>query len=974
MRGSWRVLPLLLLHSVAGAADTDVPAVPRPRVLHDQLRLDLYCREPQIATPVALDVDARGRVWVIESNTHFQQPHYDRHPTDRILILQGTREDGGVAQLTTFTDGLTHAMGLAWRGPGKLFLATRRDIMLLEDTDGNDRADKKTYLARLESNGKYPHTGLTGFAFDELGWVYFAMGENLAVPYRLVGADGKSLSGGPDGGSIFRMRADGSDLTRWAIGFWNTFHLAFDEFGRLFAVDNDPDSRPPCRLLHIVRGGDYGYRRWLGRRGLHPFTSWNGEIRGTLPMVAGTGEAPSGVVAYERNRSLNPAALEGSGLPDDLRGTLLVTSWGDHRIESYKLERRGASYHSVPRPIVVGDEMFRPVGMAVARDGSVYFSDWVDKEYNVHGKGRVWRLSRADPEKVRPDASATPSGNGPVGLPYDRLLSSGARWQRDTATRALVEKPAGGSIARRLLETSTSAQSRYHALVVLANRRELEGEPLDRALRDAAPEVRAAAIRLLRDTSPARSGAAVLLLLDDPDPAVRVEAMLALAGPFPTDMPLADPAPAAQLDRGQLEAAIEHLRGQLLQSDPFILGAALAAISNIVDTKALVKMATEAPPEHSAVYLLALRRKGNAAASAPLSKFLESPDPALRRAAMQWIGEEKLVHYAAEVDAALSHGPVTRALLDAYLATKSLLTNISPEVQDGMERDIFLSKIVMDREKSDDFRAIALRCMAPTHAILTGEVLEQLIRDPKSASSELKLEALRSLSESSIPGSLDLLKTMAADEQTPITLRREAIIGLARFLPGIEKDLRAAGQGDEGLQKEIERALRLHRARDDQGHAARPARSFAGLNITSLAGGRPAEGELLFNYPTGTKCSSCHRVRGRGGNAGPDLSTAGRMAPQKLLESILSPSKEIAPQFATWVVVTKAGVKTGIIAGEDADGTILLAQADGTSERIPPGDVISRETSAASFMPEDLVAALTVEELRDLLAYLTSLK
>ncbi len=75
--------------------------------------------------------------------------------------------------------------------------------------------------------------------------------------------------------------------------------LHFDVFGRLFTVDNDPDSRPPCRLLHIVPGGDYGYRYRNGRAGLHPFTAWNGELPGTLPMIAGTGEAPSGLLTCE---------------------------------------------------------------------------------------------------------------------------------------------------------------------------------------------------------------------------------------------------------------------------------------------------------------------------------------------------------------------------------------------------------------------------------------------------------------------------------------------------------------------------------------------------------------------------------------------------------------------------------------------------------------------------------------------------
>ena len=98
-------------------------------------------------------------------------------------------------------------------------------------------------------------------------------------------------------------------------------------------------------------------------------------------MVAGTGEAPSGVVEYDRDN-----------LPDDYRGTLLVTSWGDHRIEHYRLRPHGASFRATMKPVVAGGDDFRPVGIAIAPDGSVYISDWVDKSYTLHGKGRIWRL------------------------------------------------------------------------------------------------------------------------------------------------------------------------------------------------------------------------------------------------------------------------------------------------------------------------------------------------------------------------------------------------------------------------------------------------------------------------------------------------------------------------------------------------------------------------------------------------------
>ena len=237
----------------------------------------------------------------------------------------------------------------------------------LVDSDGDGKADERRSILRLETKGDYPHNGLAGFATDGLGYMYIGLGENLGADYRLVGTDGRAISGGGEGGSLFRFRPDGTDLTLWATGFWNPHASCVDAFGRMFTVDNDPDDRPPCRLLHIIPGGDYGYRFRNGRRGIHPFTAWDGELPGTLPMVCGTGEAPSGIIAYESD-----------AFPEEYRGS---SAW----------HRRGAiigSTASVPKPkgtsltaklepIIVGGENFRPVGVALAPDGSVFFTDWV---------------------------------------------------------------------------------------------------------------------------------------------------------------------------------------------------------------------------------------------------------------------------------------------------------------------------------------------------------------------------------------------------------------------------------------------------------------------------------------------------------------------------------------------------------------------------------------------------------------------
>ena len=116
--------------------------------------------------------------------------------------------------------------------------------------------------------------------------------------------------------------------------------MAVDPFGRLLAVDNDPHSHPPCRLLHVVPGGDYGFKYLNGAQGLHPFTGWNGETPGSLPMAAALGEAPSGIVTYEADQ-----------LPGDYQGSLLTTSWGDHRLERTRLEAHGAVVSRAARTV-----------------------------------------------------------------------------------------------------------------------------------------------------------------------------------------------------------------------------------------------------------------------------------------------------------------------------------------------------------------------------------------------------------------------------------------------------------------------------------------------------------------------------------------------------------------------------------------------------------------------------------------------
>ncbi len=376
---------LLFLHS--SAAKTADPVS-----LNPQYAIELFASEPDIVTPIGATIDSKNRLLVIESHTHFPPENYSGPKHDRLQLIEDTDGDGRADRFRTFYSDLHATMSVRRGNDDWVYVAERNQVFRIRDGDGDDVAETREPIANLISKGDYPHNGLGGLALDGHGNLYFGLGENLGEPYQLTAADGSTHAGGNEGGAVFRCTLNGQKLERVAIGFWNPFGLCFDPSGRLFAVDNDPDSRPPCRLLHVVPTADYGYQMRFGRSGKHPLQAWNGELPGTLPMAAGTGEAPSAVVPFD--------------------GSLWTTSWGDNRVECFTLATHGASCKAHGTITVQGDQLFRPVDFAVAQDGSLFITDWVDRSYNIHGKGRIWRLRKtvgpSIPAVVPPPAAWLP--------------------------------------------------------------------------------------------------------------------------------------------------------------------------------------------------------------------------------------------------------------------------------------------------------------------------------------------------------------------------------------------------------------------------------------------------------------------------------------------------------------------------------------------------------------------------------------
>ncbi len=953
----WPLLVLLLGASQSHPPNVSFAADQLPRSLDDRIVIELFAEAPDIVTPIGMVVDSRGRVLVIESHTHFRPDEYDGPETDRIRAFEDTNGDGRADRITTFFEGTHQTMSLALADDDSLFVATRREVFRLRDEDGDGVADSRTQIATLKTDGDYPHNGLSGLALDNFGHIYFSLGENLGASFDLVGSDGTTVSGGGEGGSIFRCRTDGSNLKRFATGFWNTFSLAFDAYGNLFAVDNDPDSRPPCRLLHVVSGGDYGYRFRNGRTGLHPFTSWNGELPGTLPMVAGTGDAPSGVIAYEFG-----------AFPPDFQGNLLVTSaWIHHRIERHQLHRDGASFRSTSEVLIQGDDRFRPIDIAAAPDGSLLVTDWVDPSYNVHRQGRIWRI------RARENAS---SDNKPSSNDLRSQLANPDIRVRHKAAEQLVSIDNQSSSMAEELRKLKDPRARVAIAGALATGRSSDNETLHEMMQhDESDEVRAAIVRLL----PTKDVDWIGIVRSDDSPIVQ----------------------AAALRRAHVgandDAGLRTVLDMLNDNDAFIRQAARDALIRSPEVLAALSWEELNAKELRGI-MLAARSANFDGFRKLLGSLLSNPDQDVRFIATQWIGEEGLQEFRKLLEDSLSAEVTDGAILKATLTSLALLDGKSPK---DAERggDKYLASLLDRTDLSRSTLIEVIRLLPANHAALTAGRLKALLT---SDDPSLQIEAVRALRESDIGTRNELLFEVASDVTRLVDVRAEAVVGLSAANTGrVAQLVSLTGDRESAIRREALRSLfgatlsvsqqqtlrdrapstddedaLVHRLIDPAWRPERAAHDDIDGWLSRISdSGDVAAGQRVFFHPRLAACGRCHRVAGRGAAIGPELTFIARsMDRRKLLETILQPSREIAPHYQTWAIETTDGKSLTAMLIRRGGAKSTYADRDGKTFELANDEIDVHIPQPLSIMPEGLLDNLTSREAADLLEYLTELR
>jgi glucose/arabinose dehydrogenase len=250
--------------------------------------------------------------------------------------------DGSAETITPFADGFTLLIGIVWHD-SEIYCASSGKVEALRDSNGDGRADERRLVVDdLPSMVLMPHSN-NGLAFGPDGRLYFGVGATT----------NGQVEQHPLAASILSIKPDGSDLKVFARGLGNSFDVAFNSRGELFAGGNAPGDE----FNHVVEGGHYGYPYFYGD------PPKVGGIRGPVVNFP-PHSVPTGVTFYA-----------GDTYPREFYDNGFLTLW--QRGEIARIEVAQATNGSyLSRTTTFGSGFLYPIDAITGPDGNLYVADF----------------------------------------------------------------------------------------------------------------------------------------------------------------------------------------------------------------------------------------------------------------------------------------------------------------------------------------------------------------------------------------------------------------------------------------------------------------------------------------------------------------------------------------------------------------------------------------------------------------------
>ena len=337
-------------------------------------------------------------------------------------------------------------------------------------------------------------------------------------------------------------------------------------------------------------------------------------------------------------------------------------------------------------------------------------------------------------------------------------------------------------------------------------------------------------------------------------------------------------------------------------------------------------------------------------------------------------------------------------VVEALLRLKGVDVNASPQLKSavlrhlethrGTEKYVDLVRRIKVRGVEDELMRLAVRDSAATMGVQAATLLlewdetERFSRLFSGDDPTVGTKAVEVLGFVGNRQALDLLQPLVTSE-VKRSVRVAAAIALGRNRNGQQFLLELVEQGSLPPDLKFTVANALYGSQDPRIRAE--VAKYLQLPIAANSKPLPPIAELVkltgnsFNgaklFQTTATCAKCHKVNGQGKEVGSDLSEIGsKLSREAFFVSILDPSAGISHNYETYMLILDSGnIVSGLMVNR-TDTSITIRTAEAIDKKIATEKIDELVKSTVSLMPADIQKMLNVQDLVDVVEYLTTLK
>ncbi len=961
--------------SVADLPDANPDAELKSFVVPEGFEVNLFAAEPMIQKPVQMNWDAHGRLWVVTSSTY---PHIKpgEAAKDQVVVLEDTDGDGKADKSTTFADGLHIPTALA-PGDGGLYVANSTEVLFLKDTNGDLQADERTIL--LSGFGtEDTHHLLHTMRWGPEGMLYFL--QSIYIHTHMETPHGvRRLMGG----GIWEFRPETRRAEIISKGLINPWGFEFDRWGQSFACDGAGGEGVNFIFPGSVFATSPGAKRIL--HGLSP----------GQPKQCGM------------------EIIEDPHFPADWQGSVVLNDFRGNRVNRFQLTPSGSSYTAKQMPDVLASthRAFRPIDVKVGPDGALYIADWYNPiiqhgevdfrdPRRDHEHGRIWRVT-AKGRALSPKPKIAGAATGEL----LEMLKSDRNYVRRFAKRELRDQGAVKVTAELdawAAKLDVTKESDAHALLEAAWAREGVNSFSPTIWRklwgNSDARIRAAALRILSHRWKEFPDAMKVLekAVADENAQVRLWALAVLA-----DM----------RKPGAINLALRVLDLPMDESLDFLLELTCREQADVwMPAVVSGKLKLDERPKH---LVYALKSTGRSDALPPLFAALKSgklsaedaaavldmaggaADAAQAKVLSEMVNDAAMGAYYIGLQDALVKAATDRKILpegakdtvmawfdrpEPHVVHRAAILAGLWKVEPAREK---LVALLTDAQTISAIRDGTMRGLTALGGGKTRDLFDKLfVESTDDGMRGLMIDGLTSvgpqlaakravefLAKADLATAKPVLTAFLKNKQLPSVLAKELAGKTIPDLVAVEGIRMVTSRGIQGPLADALKTAGGVKQMDKP----LTAPEMAALVEKVKANGDPARGEAVYRRQQ-LLCTTCHAIGESGGILGPNLVSIGASAPvDYLIESLLEPSKKIKEGYHMVIVSKKDG---GVISGGLVnDGAEELTIRDPANQivKVAKSAIASRQMSPVSMMPPGMTASLREDEFVDLVRFLSEL-